>query len=308
MSIRITEEEGKLLITNEIIGARVDPLGPRIDFFGWLDNRATNVLFVGNDKLVDDGKFHQGCGDRTWTGPEAHPLGKLGVRTYYPDNQPAEVKRTANSLTFITHETQGVGIEKKLYVELWEGKNCLIVDRTITNEGLWPITTQAWAITTMWPGGTAIVPLPERAEHLNDLAPCGKMSEWRSLRNDGRFQRGDAYLTMMYAAGAPGGKFGYEPAPWVAYVNHDLLMVKRVSYSEHLDYPGGNVQVYADGSGDDERQGFVEIESLSPMTLIPPGQHISLREWWYLFCLDEPITGRPSEETIRKIMEPYFKV
>jgi hypothetical protein len=66
-------------------------------------------------------------------------------------------------------------------------------------------------------------------------------------------------------------------AGWGAYVNRGHLFLKEFQYEEDALYPDGgcSIEVYTD-----ER--ILELESLSPLHLVEPGETISHTEAWSL--------------------------
>jgi hypothetical protein len=65
---------------------------------------------------------------------------------------------------------------------------------------------------------------------------------------------------------------------WTAYQWRNLLFVKRFDFVENAVHPdmNSNTEVYTAGS-------FVEVESLSPLQKLPPGEAIVHTERWQLF-------------------------
>jgi hypothetical protein len=64
---------------------------------------------------------------------------------------------------------------------------------------------------------------------------------------------------------------------WVAYEMDDAVFTKHATWTADAAYPdmNSNFEVYTDG-------GFIEIESLSPLRHIEPGQSVAQRERWEL--------------------------
>ena len=52
------------------------------------------------------------------------------------------------------------------------------VTHRLHNRGLWPVTLAPWALSAMAPGGTAILPLPPRGSHADNLLPVSHLVSW----------------------------------------------------------------------------------------------------------------------------------
>ena len=64
---------------------------------------------------------------------------------------------------------------------------------------------------------------------------------------------------------------------WAAYLLNDDVFIKRFPCIEGATYPdmGCNCEFYTE-------PGFLEIETLAPLTQLPPGSTVSHPENWYL--------------------------
>ena len=68
------------------------------------------------------------------------------------------------------------------------------------------------------------------------------------------------------------------PAGWLAYAAHDCLFVKTFPYEDAAHYPddGCNAEIFANNA-------FLELESLGPLSEIPPGASVTHVENWNFF-------------------------
>jgi hypothetical protein len=110
--------------------------------------------------------------------------------------------------------------------------------------------------------------------------------------DDPRWHWGERYITLQQdpenskpqKAGV-GVKEG-----WSAYANHGRLFVKRFHYSEGARYPdfGCSVETFTNAD-------MLELETLGPLTWIPPGKSSEHIEYWGLF---RDVTVGPDEASI----------
>lgn len=85
---------------------------------------------------------------------------------------------------------------------------------------------------------------------------------------------------------------------WGAYVNGDRLFIKRFLYLPTSPYPdhGSNLEIFTN-----ER--MLEVESLSPLATLEPGESIIHREDWYLF---RSVTLGKTEEELDRNLQSYL--
>ncbi len=160
-----------------------------------------------------------------------------------------------------------------------EGASVEVIHR-IRNGGVWDVTLALWAISVMQPGGTAIVPLPPRGSHPQDLLPTSRLALWAYTDlSDRRFRFGRKYLFVRQdQAAAPPQKIGASvPSGWVAYANGDHLFVKQFAVVAGAAYPdlGSNVEVFTNAA-------ILELETLGPLITLVPGGSAEYRERWTL--------------------------
>lgn len=85
---------------------------------------------------------------------------------------------------------------------------------------------------------------------------------------------------------------------WAAYLKDGAVMIKRFPYDAKATYPdfGCNNECYTNG-------GMLEVESVGPLTKIPPGSAIEHVEQWFLFEAD----FGEDEKEIDKILLPLVR-
>ena len=251
--------------------------GPRILSFGFKDGE--NLFAELPDVAIEgfgSSAFHFYGGHRLWHAPE-EPR-----RTYLPDDFPVDIVASENGLT-ITQKTESqTGLQKTIEIRLPGESPQVIITHNLTNQGLWPVTCAPWAITQLKAGGTAILPqtrqdtgvLPNRSIVLWPYTDMANPSvHWGS-----HYVLLDAELDSPFKVGFP------NPRGWLAYWWNGMLFVKRAEYdsqAEYFDF-GSSSECYCNDQ-------FIELETLSPVRTIAPGETASHIETWELYKdIDRP--------------------
>jgi hypothetical protein len=249
-------------------------VGPRIIYLG----------FVGSNNLLRTeptqmGKTNQDMwmsfgGHRLWHTPEDNK------RTYYPDSLPIEISENNGVVRLTQYIEPTTNIEKSITVQLDKTRALVKLDHKLTNCGIWPIETSAWAITVMAQGGKAILPLPPRGSHPEFLLPTNSLALWPYTDlSDPRwkFNFQNIFLQQDPALTAPQKIGVFSTDGWLAYINNNELFIKLTQVNTKGNYPdfGSNLEVFTNSK-------ILELESLSPMTLIAPNESINHTEVWYM--------------------------
>ncbi len=281
--------------------------GPRIIRFGavgganmMLEDSEDTVNQNGNKDLFaekygeDKGVWHIYGGHRLWTSPEAMP------RSYYPENEPVDYEVIENGVRLMPKEQ--VWTQNKMQIEITMQDNSNIVDvkHTITNTGAWPVEFAVWALTVLSQGGKEVVPMPQRA---TGLLRNRNLTLWDYTKmNDKRVYWGDKYITLRQDTSADCAfKFGIDSEHgWAAYFNHGDMMVKYFEAKPNGNYPDGGMcfETFTDPT-------FIEMESLSELKKVEPGDSIVHSEQWQLFKdVAEPSND---EAEIQAVVDKYIK-
>lgn len=225
-------------------------------------------------------------GWRLWVAPETET-------TYEPDNDPCEVREGSDGLLLVGSVPPGGVWQKSVRIRLVPGQAAVFVECELTNVSKEARTGAAWSIPVLRSGSRAFLPL--------DVGPA---SAWASVRRpilwsyarmaDPRYRWGDARIEVdgrriaSLPVSGPSrredeSKIGTDTAQgWAAAVVGEDLLVKRFPHDPQGTYPdgGATVEVYSCSE-------FLELENLGPLTTVPPGGRIRLRESWWLFPAPE---------------------
>ena len=268
--LELTSGKFKIIATTEI--------GPRI--IGGFLGDSENIFYVdeasagkkGGDEWVGYG------GHRLWHSPEAFP------RTYTLDNSPVDYEIKKNSVIFRQKADERAGIEKS--IEIIPGKKeTFQVVHTLTNRNAWAIECSAWALSMMAPGGIGILPMPQGNKKA--LLPNTYLTLWPyNDMADGRCVIGSKYTTVRHDVSIKNPlKIGYNCEDgWIAYQVHGVTFIKKFNHMVDGDYPdnGCSVECYTCPA-------FQEMETLSPLYDLEPGETITFTEEWHALDLQSPV-------------------
>ncbi len=283
--IRLSNDTVDLIVTTQV--------GPRILRYGFInaDNEFCNVEsqmgVTGGDQWNIFG------GHRLWHSPEARP------RSYVPDNTPIDYKISENSVHLSQPVEPWVNIKKDITVKLDDTGSKVTVSHTLKNKGAWDIELSLWALTVVAPGGLEIVP---QCMNETDLLPNRMISLWPySKMNDHRIFWGEKYIMLKQDPNMePPFKFGISnDQGWAAYVNNNRLFVKCFDPVPGATYPDFSASSYETYTTDY----MLEMESLSPLTVLKPEGTLVHEERWYLY---NNIISPSTEEDVDKVIIPYI--
>ena len=275
--LELSNSDVRLIVSTEF--------GPRILFYG-LDG-GENILgwHPGAEVATELGKWKPYGGHRLWVAPENMPL------SYAPDNGSIEsIEENDLSVTLVQRIEEAGMTQKKITVRLDAAGTGVTMEHAIFNRGEQAIEISAWALTIMRPGGVAIVPNEPFAPYSSEsLLPVRTVALWPYTDFTDprwRFEKDSIQLRVYENARGP-QKFGVlNKQGWAGYRWQDLLFTKRFDYVPDAVYPdmNSNVEIYTDG-------GFVEVETLSPLKKLQPGEAVVHNERWELSRVDD---GKPA--------------
>ena len=266
--ISFTSKDIKLLVTID--------LGPRIIFYG---KDGVNIMFEDiNDTTSKGGEFfennlkgegiwHLYGGHRLWKSPEY-------MDTYYPDNKKVDVKIVSESEAIFTSNIETTTkLQKSLDIKMSEdGK--VTLKQTIKNLGNDSIEISAWGLTVLDNGAKAIIPLSKED---TGFLPNRNIVYWPYTNiNDERIKISNENITIEQ-------KDIVQPIKIGLYTEGEIkTQIKGTEFSIHTDKKIGT---YPDFSCNYEcytNNYIFEIETLSPLKVLAPGDSIEHVEYWAL--------------------------
>lgn len=250
-------------------------IGPRIISLSFVGGENMFANFPAEDMGTTGGdEWKIRGGHRFWHAPEVQP------RTYYPDNGPVSVEDKGAYVHVVQPVEPTTGIEKELEIS-FVGDSLKVVHR-LTNHNMWAVELAPWALSVMDTGGTAIIPLPPRGSHADNLLPANSMTFWPYTdMTDQRWTWGEKYILLRQEPGNDKAqKVGVMvPDGWAAYANKNNLFLKTFVYTAGEAYPdmGCNVETFTFAT-------MLELETLGPLTSLQPGASVEHTEHWNLFA------------------------
>jgi hypothetical protein len=180
----------------------------------------------------------------------------------------------------------GAGLAKTIEIHLAPDAPRLVLRHELRNDNLWAVSFSAWALTMFRLGGVAILPQPVGNADPHGLLHNRTLSLWPYTRlHDPRLQLEDDVILIKADPLQPPVKVGYYNSHgWLAYYLDGILFRKNFDLHPGASYPDGgcNAESYCSHQ-------FLELESLSPLTMVQPGDSILHTETWELFAsLDQP--------------------
>lgn len=289
-SLRLTNESLELIVTTDV--------GPRI--LSCRSHDRENILKIFEEEAggQHESEWMIRGGHRLWLAPEDEIL------SYHVDNEPVAYRQDESTGEVLIESIMAAPrrLRKTLGIHLAADAPKITLRHVVTNESDEPLTISAWALSVMAPGGLQIIPQPPLGEHPRDLQPNRGMVIWPYTDlSDARLTFGQKFWLLRQAEGYPPIKFGLAHREnWVAYVLGDSVFIKVFSYQDGAEYPDGgcNFETFSNSA-------MLEIESLSPLTHLAPGQSVTHFEDWYIFPLVEEMQIE-SEESLADWIESFL--
>lgn len=286
-SYRVTNNKVELIVLADV--------GPRIISYGFVGGTNQFVEFPEHAGLVGEDVWRIYGGHRLWHSPENMN------RTYYPDNNSVDVVKRENGLMLVQQEEISTKLQKIIEIEMDCETGDVTVIHRIKNCSLWDIKLSAWAISAMAPGGLSV--LKQRSHNYKDICiPDMRISIWPETSiKDSRVIWGDEYILLKQDTSVKRSfKIGVSSdAGWVAYANKHNLFVKYYEYDNNAQYPdfGSSVELYTCDR-------FSEIETLSPLKIVAPGNDIIHKEVWRLLKIEKETSELLDEEKLGSCIIP----
>lgn len=289
-NLRLANDHAELIVTLDV--------GPRILSYG---HPASENVFKNFPEQLGgshEEEFLLRGGHRLWVAPED------AVRSYHFDNQPVDftADESTGEIEIGSLQTCGGRIHKTLGILMTGNGPEVVVRHTVRNDGDEPIRIASWALSVMQPGGMEIIPQPPLGEHPRDLLPNRGLVLWPYTdMSDPRWNFGRRFFTLRQSEGFEPTKLGLaHREKWVAYLIGDSIFIKSFDLIEGQDYPDGgcNFETFTNSE-------MLEIESLSPLATLSPGEAVSHSERWFVF----PVPGEAlieSEGALARWLQPFL--
>ncbi len=290
---RLSNDSVELLVTLDV--------GPRILSYRALDGQ--NVLGPQAGQLGTQGEegFRVRGGHRLWTAPEE-------ARSYEPDNSPVEYAFEGDyGLRVAKPATAPWRLRKSMTLTLDPQGSRVRIEHQLTNEGSEPTRVAAWALSVMAPGGVEYIPQPPLGLHGKgppgrEFLPDRVIVPWSFTDfTDARWRFGRKYFTLEPKSDGSPTKLGLlHTQRWVGYLLPGAFFVKTLVAEPGATYPdlGCNFETFTE-------KDFIELESLSPLRDLAPGESVGHTEHWYLFNGITPPASR-DEAVLDAWFAPYL--
>ena len=285
---RATNGTIELIVTADV--------GPRIMRLAFLSG--PNVFKEVPAQMGGAGEpdFQVRGGHRAWVAPERFP------RTYYPDNDPVEIRITDNAIEATAPIERGNGIRKQLVVKMAPEGTGVSVTQRIQNTLPWDIELSHWALTMMAPGGVGFSGFPPRGTHSEVLLPTNPLVMWAFTDlSDPRWRFTNKYMILGQDPARPEPtKLGhFNSKTWGGYLLKDQLFIKRYTADVTKRYPdfGCSFETFANGE-------TLELETLGPLTTIQPDEWTEHEERWSLHS--DVHAGEFSDAELDRVLLPLL--
>ena len=264
---RVSNGEVEAIITGDV--------GPRVIRFGFVGGQNLFKEFPDQLGKAGEQKFQLRGGDRAWKAPEDP------VATWAPDNVPVEIKATSFGVIAQAPVEPLTHLQKEIEVRMAASGTSVTISHRITNRSLFALEFSPWALTMMAPGGVAIAGFPPRGKHPVNLEATNPLVMWAYTNlADKRWTFTKKYLTLRQDPNnLEAQKLGlFNPDTWAAYLLNGEVFIKRTKADPGKTYPdfGCSFETFTNNE-------FLEIETLGPMTKVPPGHTVEQVEHWQLF-------------------------
>lgn len=278
--------------------------GPRILHFSM--NDGPNVMFFNRDpeylkKGVDfDRVFYPGAywnirgGNRLWIAPHSYP------HAFYPDNEPVEYALLESGARFTPKPRTQIGAQLSTEVLLDKEAPTVTINQSVRNISSEPKKWAAWSITSVDAGGIVIIPLSQKQ---TGVLPNRQVVYWPYTDiADNRIILRNRYAVLVHDRNVSAPfKIGFNnDAGWACYVNNGMCLTIRYEHIDQVEYPdfGVSYETFADDR-------MVEMEALSPLKILQPGESVSLLEKWNLSALEIGL-GEGNKMDILKYADSIF--
>jgi hypothetical protein len=286
---RVSNGEVELVVTADV--------GPRVIRYGFVGGQNLFKEYAEQLGGAGEEKFQLRGGDRVWKAPEDP------IATWAPDNVAVEITPTENGLIARAPVEPVTLLQKEIEISLAPTGTAVVVSHRITNRSLFALEFSPWVLTMMAPGGTAISGFPPRGRHPINLEATNPLVMWAySNLADKRWSFTKKYLVLRQdPKNADPQKLGlFNSDTWGAYLLNGEAFIKQAKADPTKIYPdfGCSFETFTNAD-------FLEMETLGPLTKVPPGKMVEQVEHWSLHrgvSLPES-----SDEAIDRVVLPLVR-
>ena len=265
--IQLSNSQIELIVTADV--------GPRIIHFGFMGDENVFATFPNQLGRTGDAEWRNYGGHRFWLAPEQMP------RTYYPDNNPVTVEDHGAFVRFIAPVETTTRMQKSIDIALDPDAAKVTVMHTVQNLNPWTVELAPWALSVMAPGGTAVLPLPPRGSHTENLLPTGRLITWAYTNmSDPRWTWGEQYILLRQDPDAtyPQKIGSNNTAGWLGYVKDGRFFLKQFPpHNPKATYLNSSAELFT-------YHHMLEVETVAPLVQLAPNSSASHTETWHLFA------------------------
>ena len=263
---RVANGAIELIVTGDV--------GPRILRCGFAGGQNLFKEFSEQMGKSNESDFQPRGGHRLWKAPEDF------ATTWAADNVPIEVRLTASGLTALSPVEPASGLRKEIEVAMASSTSEVTVTHRITNCSPHELTFAPWALTMMATGGVAICAFPPRTAYPGNLLPTNPLVMWGYTDlSDTRFTLTRKYLVLRQEVNKSNPqKVGlFNENTWASYLLNGELFTKYAKSFRSAIYPdyGCSFETFTNHE-------FLELETLGPVRVVPPGRSVEHIERWSL--------------------------
>jgi hypothetical protein len=284
---RLSNGESELIVTTDV--------GPRVMRYGFIGGQ--NLFYEKADELGKSAEpwWAMRGGHRLWASPEVKP------DTYALDNGPVQVTLGDDGRVSLLQPVEPeTGLQKEIAVA-YEGAGVAVTHR-ITNKGARARQLAPWALSQMAKGGTAMVALPARGGHSEQLLPTNPLVMWAYTNfADKRWVFTKQYILLRQdpADHSPQKTGLFNVNTRAAYLLGTDLFIKRCQADPNAVYPDFHCSFEIFTNGD-----FLELETLGPLVDLKPDATVEHTERWSLH--KDVRLAALSEAEIERVVEPLL--
>ena len=284
---RLSNGVVELIVTTDV--------GPRIIRYGFIGGQNLFAEFAEQLGKSGENWWVMRGGHRLWIAPEVTP------DTYALDNAPIQATIGGDSITLLQPVEPETGLQKEIAVA-FTGEGHVTVTHRLENASKQARRVSIWALTQMACGGVSISTFPPRGCHQDCLQPTHPLSMWAYTDfSDKRWLLTKSYLVLKQdvADHSPQKAGFFNENTRAAYLLGAELFVKRYQADCNLAYPDfhSSFEVFANG-------GCLELETLSPLIDLQPGQSSTHVETWSLHRGVQ--LSELTEPEIDRVILPYL--